>query len=152
MGYSIAQQAHRAGINHGSLYRLMHGASATSPRTHNAVHQLFRVLWNTPWQPDTGPLKVSATKTRKHALEQGWPSPVDLDDDGYVIDDDITDADLPIRNGRPPADLDEWLHLVHGGANPNHAARRLGVTLSAIKQAAHRNDRREVLAALKAAA
>lgn len=100
-------------------------------------------------KPHTTRQRRTAMNTSRNAHKLGWPSPLDLDEDGYLENE--LEPMAPIR-GRPGVDLDEWLHLVYGGVSPELAASRLGAGLSTVERAARRGAREDVLAALRRAA
>ena len=74
----------------------------------------------------------------------GYPPPLAWDDE--TIDDPDATPDLGARTRG--LDLDEWLHLVHGGATPEAASERCGVTLAYVKERARREGRGAVLRAM----
>lgn len=78
--------------------------------------------------------------TRNRRL--GYPPPLAWDD----IDDP---AEMPSMGARERGiDLDDWMHLINGGATPDSASERCGVTLAHVKDRARRQRRGDVLRAI----
>lgn len=138
LGYSVGAIAREAGLDRQTIDHVLRGAPSTTVRTHNAVREVFRRLWSKPCDPDEWRAKIAASRTRRRADEEGWPSPLDLDDDGFLED---LDDDTHTRG----ADLDEWKHLVLAGENPARAASRCGVKVDTIEAQARRVGRTDVL-------
>lgn len=89
MGYSAGRIARAAGLDRQPIDRAMRGAPAVAVRTHTAVRKAFTALWMQPCEPEEWRAKIAASRTRRRADELGWPSPLDLDGDGYLEHDDV---------------------------------------------------------------
>jgi len=139
IGYSMNHIAREAGVDH-QVIRYLRSRPSTSVRTHNAVRAAFRRLGMTPNAPTEWRAKIAANRSISRAIAEGYPSPLDLDDDGYIAD---LDADDVQRSWG--VDLNEWLHLVRGGEDVARAAERLGVAIKAIEKRAYRDNRPDVL-------
>lgn len=147
LGWSINHLA----ADHGLDRQALDSALAWVPvqaATARAVRDMFEAIGDTR-PPETNRWeKTAAARSRNRAAARGWLPPAEWDpadlDDPY--------ADAPAREatgstwpGRTAADLDEWLHLVRGGVNPDDAAARCGVGMDAIIAAAGRHDRDDVM-------
>jgi hypothetical protein len=87
-----------------------------------------------------------SSRTRRLAARAGWPPPL-------AWDDDQLDDPAATPTGHLPAtgvhlDLDELMHLAHGGESIARAVARCGVSVSAAERMAQRQHRVDVLAAL----
>lgn len=108
--------------------------------THDAIVTAYAAL-----SSRRGP----SERTRRRALDLGYAPPAAWDDDADQDDPDAAPAAgwrpdcVPHRTG---ADLDEFERLTAAGEDPGRAARRLGVTTSAIAKAARRNGRPDLAA------
>lgn len=90
LGYSINRLAEFAGLDHQRFHGLTSGRhTTTSASTHAAIEQLFKRLWNTRPVPRDRFGQGSITRSVKYAEKRGWPMPLDLDDDGYLLTDDL---------------------------------------------------------------
>jgi hypothetical protein len=93
------------------------------------VMRLYDELSGTP-----GPSNIG----RRRAVARGWAPPLAWDD----IDDPNETPNLGQRTRG--IDIDEWLYLVRNGEEPNRAAERCGVQITAVERAAHRQGRPDV--------
>jgi len=133
--------------------------------THDAVAGAYDQLAGRP-----GPSDLTRARAAKagYAPPAAWDDEADMDDplapvpDGYGIRYDQCHrpgcttpplahdlcSDHYYEHRRSPQhhtlDLDEWLHLVRLGEDPERAASRCGVTLNAVEKAAHRAGRDDV--------
>jgi len=138
MGYGQSAVAREAGLDEQRIRKALKG-ERTTVRTHVAVKDAFARLWRGRRTSDEWRAKIAASRAHRQAREAGWPSPLDLDEDGYLIEDE------PVEQDQRGADLDEFMFLVRSGENPARAAQRLGVGVNAIERAAGRKGRRDVL-------
>lgn len=79
-------------------------------------------------------------RVRNVAASRGYAVPLAWDD----IDTDAAPKGVRTDDTTPVADLDEWLELVNAGENGDRAARRLGVTITAIARSARRHGRLDI--------
>lgn len=123
--------------------------TGTSRRLTSTVAQgvldAYARLSMTPPAPQTTQQRVAVERAKRRAAALKWAPPLAWDDD--TIDDPLAEPDWSVvaqgaRAAR--ADLDEFAHLIRGGESIARAATRLGVTLSAIEQAARRAGRTDI--------
>lgn len=121
----------------------INGAPTTLARTAALVRDLYDRIGDTPPDTPTPALSAAAARARARAAREGWPVPAWWDPE----DLDNPDATTPGPTRRRPAgvDLDEYAHLLAAGEHPVRAATRLGVTPSAVEQAARRHGRDDIL-------
>jgi len=139
VGYSLDALHQRSGLPMMTLSVIRSGRVATvRADTHRVVRELYDALSMTPGASET---------TRTTAWRAGWASPLAWDDD--TIDDPAAEPNTgaPARH----LDLDEWMFLVRSGEPAAAAARRCGVTVSAVDRAARRLGRSDVIAAVAGA-
>lgn len=107
--------------------------------THDGIVRAYEALSMTP-----GP----SPHTRGRSARLGYAPPLAWDDE------DIDDPNATPNMGEAAhgMDLDEWVRLVRYGEDPDRAAERCGVTLSAIARAAYRQERPELIPMLRGAA
>lgn len=149
MGHPLPQIAAHAGLNRQALDRALnhtHVQAATAV----SIARTYEQLWDTAPDTSTPARTAAVNRTRARALAAGWVPPAAWDDDA-IDDPDATPADPRAegRRGRPPVDLDEWVHLVRGGESPARAATRLNARVSTISSAARTHDRIDVLSLLQ---
>ncbi|MCB2412383.1 hypothetical protein LGT39_05910 [Demequina sp. TTPB684] len=147
MGYSVGEISRVARVDRQRLDKIMKGTPTASVQTHIAVRDVFTRLWRTPCTPVEWRAKIAATRTRRRAIDLGWPSPIDLDDDGY-----LTDSPSPCEGPARGVDLDEFAFLLRSGETPERAASRLGVKLDSINTAIARHGRSDIAVLLEAVA
>jgi hypothetical protein len=82
IGYSMSQIAREADVDH-QVIRYLRSRPSTSVRTHKAVRTAFRRLGMTPNAPTEWRAKIAANRSISRAIGEGFPSPLDLDEDGY---------------------------------------------------------------------
>ncbi|MFI8528472.1 hypothetical protein ACIGB8_28720 [Promicromonospora sukumoe] len=151
LGWPLARIASAAGLERHTAAWLV-DAQHVAPSTASAVGRAYDELWDVAPDVSTPKLAAGVSRARRRAESAGWPPPMAWDDDS--IDDpaapEPTDA-ADDSAGR--LDLDEWLFLVRRDEDPERAAARCGVTLSAVEKAAgpDRHDRPDVLAELRGA-
>lgn len=141
LGWSRPQIAEHAGVDVQPLRRL-DDATVIEARTARAVADVYERLWRA-MPPERNRYQASAAaRTRNAAARAGYVSPLAWDD----IDDPAATPDLGAsENG---LDLDEWMHLVHGGATPESASERCGTVLQYVKGRAREQGRGDVLRAI----
>lgn len=89
------------------------------------------------------------TLALRRATDRGWVVPAMWDD--ADLDDPYAEPPAP-QDSRTGLDLDEWLHLVRGGEDPDRAAQRCGYTLGGVTRVARRDSRDDILRLLQGAA
>lgn len=99
---------------------------------HAVVRAVYDRLSMTP-----GPSAMARARAARH----GYLPPLAWDDD--TIDDPNAVPDTG-RKTRGSLDLDDWLYLVKTGEEPNRAAERCGVQITAVERAAHRAGRTDI--------
>lgn len=107
-----------------------------SRATHEAIVEVYEGLCMTP-----GPSAASRTR----AMKYGYAPPLAWDE-GTLDDPQATPELGEVRRtaGRPGLDLDEWALLVRSGEDPQRAAGRCGVGISAVARAASRAGRHDL--------
>lgn len=142
LGWSVQRLADEHGLDRQGMDRALSGQPVQAS-TARAVRSMYQAVGDTRPTATTRGERVAITRSLRRAAEHGWLPPAAWDDDAldnpYAPDPDLTPGDSTL-------DLDEWLHLVRGGEDPQRAARRCGVTLSAVERAARRHGRTDVLA------
>lgn len=129
MGWSYTALGEHLGLTREAVAKLSWPRPSVERKTARRIEALYDQLCMTP-----GP---SAT-AKARALAKGWPPPLAYDD----IDDPDEVPDLGARSRG--IDLDEWAYLVRNGEDPNRAAARMGVQITAIERAAHRAHRYDI--------
>jgi len=150
LGWGTGKLARELGVSTCRARQLLAQTSPTAElATARRVADLYDRLSMTTPTPTSQHDKAGITQARNTARRKGWAAPLAWDE--AAIDD--PDAQPQgVGYARPPAvDIDEWSRLVTTGEDPTRAARRLGVTVSAIAQAAHRHGRHDIAAAAMAA-
>jgi hypothetical protein len=141
IGWTMRDIAEKGNVPMGSVDSLLFKHRDTMTRSLNArVTAAYELMSGTP-----GPSEVMRTRARR----AGWAPPAAWDDD--TIDDPNAKPAGVREKDRATLDLDDWAYLVRCGENPERAAERCGVTLSAVERAAWRADRAD-LASIAAAA
>lgn len=140
IGWSYPLIAARLGVKTprvGHLARQMH--DRVTRTVHNQVAAMYRELcMKTPPQ-GTRAERYAVTRAKASAAANQWAPPLAWDNI-----DDPTDTPKGVGHARGHADPEEWLLLVRAGEDPGRAARRVGVTLSAISRAARRRGRTDI--------
>lgn len=142
LGWSPGRLAREHDLNRQALDRALAGQPVTV-RTALAVTAAYEAIGDRPAATDTPAAAAGVARTRARAAAAGWAVPAAWDDD--ALDDPDGKPAQARTAGRVALDLQEWLHLVQSGESPSRAARRCGVTMSAVEQAAQRSGRRDVL-------
>ncbi len=133
---------------------------STTVRTALAVRDLFAARWNKPVVGREWHELSAVNRIRAQARREGWPSPLDLDDDGLVeVPDDAAELDVDsiavrrvLEGDRPERltsrEVDEAIRV---GAGEGLDFRRLAVLLrmspSAVQQRASRSGVKSGVAA-----
>lgn len=100
LGWSTRQLAHETGLGTRAVIELLHGERERClPATHAKTVAAFERLWNTPAPQDTPRQRASHTQAVRRATTEGWPLPMELDDDTV----DLTDAEIGSRFGHRAA-------------------------------------------------
>lgn len=142
IGWTYRDMANRLGYSREAVRQvLLHQRVHRS--TAEQIERVYRELSMTLPPTDTHAQRVTVARARNKAARNGWPVPLAWDDEAI---DDPKATPAVVESWHQGADIDEWLHLVRCGEDPERAARRCGVGLNAIETAARRNDRRDVLA------
>lgn len=95
IGYSNIHVARLVSLDPQRIYHATDpDATTTSVSTHVAIAQLFTAYWARPYQPGTGPERTATSRAMKRALAQGWPAPIDLDEDGFIDVLEMDTSDL----------------------------------------------------------
>jgi len=154
VGYPKSVLARHVGISEHAVEKILTAATCrVNPGTAAAVVRAYDELWDVAPDTSTARRAADAAHARQRAEAEGWPPPLAWDDDD--IDDpaapEPVDAAAPGRVGGGSLDVDEWLFLVRHDEDPERAAARCGVTLSAVEQAARRHSRIDVLTELQGA-
>ncbi|MDF2915950.1 MAG: hypothetical protein K0S70_167 [Microbacterium sp.] len=134
LGWSGPMLGERLGVTRARVGHLARHTHPTVTRPiHNQVDALYRELCMTPPPTETKAEHAAYLRALTAARKRGWAPPLAWDN----IDDP---TDRPQGAGHVPghADPEEWLLLVRAGEDPERAATRLGVTVSAIAKAARR--------------
>jgi len=131
IGWSQEAIAKAAGMHRGTMSCALYRQRSTSVEFHQRIADAYERLCMTP-----GP----SSRARAHAEREGWAPPLAWDD----IDNDPEPKGIRNVEGKTRVDIDEWLELVTAGEDGIRAARRLGVGIEAICQAARRNGRLDI--------
>jgi hypothetical protein len=152
IGYSIMELARRADVDSQRLRWVVNGSrNLTTSATHRKVEDLFKQLWNQPNRPTDWHAAAAASRSRNLGDRNGWPMPLDLDDDGHIIEPaSIEDIPAAVRGGRRPVDLNEFVFLVKARTPLQEAARRAGTaSLGHIRKLANEQQRPDVIRLLE---
>lgn len=115
----------------GHLARQMH--DRVTRTVHNQVATMYRELcMKTPPQ-GTRAERYAVTRAKAAAAANGWAPPLAWNN---IDNPHETPQGVGFRKGH--ADPEEWMFLVNAGEDPNRAAQRFGVTITAIAHAARR--------------
>ena len=134
LGWSTTQIGARLGVTGRQVWRISNPQSPAFERsTHDRVDAAYRAMCMTIPPETTKGERISAVKARRHAERNGWAPPLAWDN---IDNPHETPQGVGFRKGH--ADPEEWLLLVRAGEDPERAATRLGVTVSAIAKAARR--------------
>lgn len=133
IGHSQESIANAAGITRRTVGAIMAGNQPTVYRpTDEAIRTAYDALSMTVG---------TSAEARRRAAEKSWASPLAWDDETI---DDPTASPTGVGFTKTPLDLDDWLDLVNAGENGDRAARRLGVSISAIARSARRHGRLDI--------
>lgn len=134
VGYTLAVLHEETGIRAAHLSRIMVGGVRVVRRgTHEVVAEVFDRL-----AMKQGP----SAESKRRAAAKGWAPPLAWDEDSI----DAPDAQPDYGHKKRGFDLDEWRFIVQGGEDPERAAERCGVTITAVERAAYREGRRDITA------
>ena len=162
IGYSNAVIAHLAGVDRQRIDALTSAnRTSTTAGTAATIRDLFNRVALTPCAGRDWHSRASVSRARGRAEREGWPSPLDLDDDGYLLDNPDAEPDDDIDHaaitralaGDPSVNLTrvERLHvaqrILDQGGNCTDAASRAGVSRDAV----HKNIERGLLSKVRAA-
>lgn len=144
IGWSTRQIADRAGVNVDTVKAIARGDTMPRPWIRDALLPVYDELHMTPRTAHAHDDRLSLSRTLAWARDRGFAPPMAWDD---IDDEDATPSlSRPGRRiVRTGLDLDDWLFLVRSGEDPARAARRCGVTISAVEVKARRHGRRDVL-------
>jgi len=140
-GWSQARLASELGLTRANFGTMMRCDQVTAG-TARAARELYDRLWKQPPPEHDQRTKIAAARARNYAVARGWVPPLAWDDD--VIDDpDGRPADdwkRPARPKRHSAELAEDAEELfrREGYTREHAAARLGVSLTALEAALSR--------------
>jgi hypothetical protein len=138
IGWSVDRTAARAGIDRQAVDQALRGGQVTV-KTARAIRDCYDELWATPAPEGDQRQRIAAARSRNRAARLGWSPPLAWDDE--AIDDPAVTPSHVERDGRG-FDLDEWLHLVRAGEDPERAARRCGAaSLRTVERVAYRAGR-----------
>lgn len=139
-GWSQARLARELGMTGANFGAMMRRDQVTAG-TAREVGDLYDRLWNQPPPEHDQRTRIAASRARRHAADRGWAPPLAWDDD-LIDDPSATPAQgwqRPAR--RPSADLAEEAEELsrREGYTREHAAARLGVSVSALDMALRRS-------------
>ena len=137
LGWTIKRLCDEHGLDRQALDRAMVHAPVQA-RTARAVRTMFEAVGDTPPPETTKWERIAASRARNLAESRGWVVPAEWDE--ADLDDPYAAPPERTTGKREAADLDEWCFLVGGGVHPEDAARRLGVSWSAVEGAIKRQD------------
>jgi transcriptional regulator with XRE-family HTH domain len=145
-GWSQARLAGELGLTPANFCAMLRGDQVTAA-TAQAVGGLYDRLWNQPPPEHDQRTRIAASRARHHAEREGWVPPLAWDDD-QIDDPDSRPAEgwkRPARTRRTSAELAEDAQelIRRQGYTREHAAGRLGVSLSNLEQAISRASRAE---------
>jgi DNA-directed RNA polymerase subunit K/omega len=145
LGWSQAKLAERLGWTPGNFTVLMREPQ-TFVRTARKVRALYDELWDQAPPEDSHRDKISTSRARNMAQARGWVPPQAWDDD--TIDDPTACPDVGATTSRARAVAENAEELVVGqGYTTEHAAERLGVSVSYVQEALRAARRREAVSA-----
>jgi len=141
-GWSQARLARLLGMTEANFGAVMRRDQVTAG-TARAVSQLYNRLWNQPPPEHDQRARIAASRARRYAADRGWAPPLAWDDD--LIDDPSA---APAEGWQGPArrrsaDLAEEAEELfrRESYTREHAAARLGVSLSGLDMALRRAQR-----------
>lgn len=135
MGWPLRLLAQQVGMSAGGdMTAILNGRRQTITR---AMHDRFVTLYDR-LETTPGPSDIA----RRYAERAGWAPPMAWDPE--TIDD--PDAEPNYGRKERGFDLDDWWFIVQGGEDPERAAERCGVTITAVERAAYRQGRLDVAA------
>lgn len=135
IGYPAACLARMLNVDRQRVDRLVTGGGQTKAVTHRAVAALFTRQWATPPPTHNRWHAAASTRARAIAINQGWPAPLDLNDDGHLDDLDTTDEPTPDIGVDVDVDMIAVKRVMYGEGTANLtsaetlAAVRLGLDL-----------------------
>lgn len=135
LGWSLSRLADRAGISRRNFMHLV-WADTVRAGTARTVRRLYEQLWNQAPPMVTREDRISVTRTKAWAAEQGFVPAAAWDDD--EIDNPAAEPHLPGEGSRAAALAEDAAELIAQGHTFDQAAERLGVASSTLKQARHR--------------
>lgn len=102
-------------------------------KTAVTVKAMFETIGDQRAPETTHRERISAARSRNRSQAKDWAPPAAWDDDDL---DDPYAADPTPGDAPRGVDLDEWVHLVSGGVDPEEAAQRCGTTIRGVVEAA----------------
>lgn len=133
-GWTVVDIAERTRCDEGQLFNIRLGHLTTIK---NVTAQRIAKFYD---RPGIAPDGYGRARAQRQAERNGWAPAAAWDD----IDTDPEPTGIRTGHTHPGADLDEWLDLVNAGEDGERAARRLGVSISAIARSARRHGRLDI--------
>lgn len=147
LGWSLKRLARESGLHPHTLRELRNGEPMPVwDRVRQQVLDAYDALHMATPTATTKSQQAAITRARNLAARNGWAPPLAWDN----IDDPYETPDV-VPTRRQPLDLAEFLYLLRGGEHPERAAKRMGVTISAVEQAARRAECAEAIEAVRGA-
>lgn len=141
IGWSVKALARQSGLSKDTIKQLRDGEpSPVWGRIRDDVLNMYERLHMSAPEAEARSERAAVTRARNLAARNGWPPPLAWE----CIDDPYEVPAVPANQGPHRVDLDEFMHLIRGGESVDRATARLGVTISAIEQAARRNARPDI--------
>jgi len=146
-GWSQARLAGSLGMTGANFGTMLHSGGQVTAARAGEVRDLYDRMWNRPPPQATRHEKIAASRARSYAAGQGWPVPLGWDEE--ALDDPHGKPAEGWRRGsrhtHRSADLTEdYRELARReGYTREHAAARLGVSLTTLENAILRTQRRE---------
>jgi transcriptional regulator with XRE-family HTH domain len=143
VGWSGRALAARLAMEPAHLSRILRDRPTVSGATARRVRELYDELWDQPPPQSTRGERISAAKSRAHAVRRGWPPPLAWDDDTI---EQPEASPQPWRRPSGGRSLDlaaEAAELAAWGYTRSQAAERIGVSRNTLDKAISRAARRE---------
>lgn len=137
LGWSQNRLADHLNVERSNLGQMLRSDAKVRCGTARAVRSLYDELWDQA-PPESGHReRISASRARNYARQNGWAPPMAWDDDH--IEDPAAVADLGAKTWKQTAVAENAAELIDGqGYTVEQAAERLGVTRSYIEHARRR--------------
>lgn len=131
VGWSASRLAGLLGVERAHVGRIIRGDNLrVSAATARAVRGLYGELWDRPPPEGTRWEKVSVSRTRSHARQQGWAPALAWDD----IDDPDAEPVPGWERGRREGIPEDVAELGRYGEHPDSIAARVGVSPDTVRQ------------------